>query len=125
MPERKKSSAILNCKCPRCRQGNLFVNPWYKLNKFDAMHQHCPNCGLRYQVEPGFFFGAMYISYAFAIAILVTIAVTVNFFWPDAPTYVFIAAAVSFVLLTWPFSYRYSRTLYLYLFGGIQYEPKQ
>jgi len=122
MPARKKSDAIFKCKCPRCRQGNLFQHSWHKLHKFDKMHTNCPHCGLRYQVEPGFFFGAMYISYAFSIAILVSIAVSINLLWADAPTYVFIVAAISLVLLTWPFSYRYSRTLYLYWFGGVQYD---
>ncbi|MEY4912742.1 MAG: hypothetical protein RL025_569, partial [Bacteroidota bacterium] len=36
------------------------------------MHQDCPHCGFHFEIEPGFFWGAMYISYAFSVAVSVT-----------------------------------------------------
>jgi len=35
------------------------------------MWEQCPNCGLKFEREPGYFLGAMYISYVLA---LITIA---------------------------------------------------
>jgi len=37
------------------------------------MHDRCPGCGLRFEREEGYFLGAMYISYALAIVIIVLI----------------------------------------------------
>lgn len=28
------------------------------------MHEDCPSCGQKYEIEPGFYWGAMYIGYA-------------------------------------------------------------
>jgi hypothetical protein len=34
------------------------------------MYDCCPNCGLRFNREPGYFLGAMYISYGLGIAVI-------------------------------------------------------
>jgi uncharacterized protein (DUF983 family) len=58
MPAKNKLQAILQTKCPKCREGEIFLSslqkkPW----QFMEVHKHCPNCGLRYEIEPGFFMG--------------------------------------------------------------------
>lgn len=40
------------------------------------MPDHCPECGLSFMPEPGFYYGAMYVSYALTIALSVF-----NFIW--------------------------------------------
>ncbi|MFO0436645.1 MAG: DUF983 domain-containing protein, partial [Sphingobacteriaceae bacterium] len=57
--------SMLFNKCPRCHQGDVFTekNP-YKLNKVFSMHETCSHCQLKYEKEPSFFYGAMYVSYA-------------------------------------------------------------
>jgi Protein of unknown function (DUF983) len=35
------------------------------------MHDECPACGLHFNREPGYFLGAMYISYGLGIAVIV------------------------------------------------------
>jgi hypothetical protein len=35
------------------------------------MHDCCPYCGLHFNREPGYFLGAMYISYGLALAVIV------------------------------------------------------
>ena len=37
------------------------------------MHDRCPQCGLRFNREPGYFLGAMYISYGLALAVIVVL----------------------------------------------------
>ena len=37
------------------------------------MHDRCPSCGLRFNREPGYFLGAMYISYALALVMIVAL----------------------------------------------------
>ena len=38
------------------------------------MHDCCPACGLRFNREPGYFLGAMYISYSLGLAVIVALA---------------------------------------------------
>ena len=59
----------------------MFANPPFHWKDFTLMLETCPHCGLRFHVEPGFFIGAMYISYVFIVGIIGTTAVVlVNFF---------------------------------------------
>jgi uncharacterized protein (DUF983 family) len=66
---------LLHGKCPRCRKGEIFTYPASRLSKFNVMNSTCPNCGVMFQPEPGFYQGAMYVSYAFAIVFIVTISI--------------------------------------------------
>lgn len=61
----KKITAILKMKCPNCHEGDLFeTGTWSFQRPFD-MPKECPNCQLNYFPEPGFYWGAMFISYIF------------------------------------------------------------
>jgi hypothetical protein len=39
------------------------------------MRDCCPTCGLHFNREPGYFLGAMYISYGLGLAVIVALAV--------------------------------------------------
>ncbi|MDQ3393515.1 MAG: DUF983 domain-containing protein [Bacteroidota bacterium] len=124
MQKKSKFQAIVEGKCPRCRQGDLFTYPIRNISKFAITNTNCPNCGVRFEQEPGFFFGAMYISYAICVAILVTTFIVINFIFKDAHILVYVISVPLVVILALPFIFRYSRILYLYLIGGIYYDEK-
>ena len=69
-----KSFAIIHAKCPKCRRGDLFSTSMYGL-KVQKMNDHCPHCGLRFEIEPGYFYAAMYVSYALNVAEMVSLGV--------------------------------------------------
>lgn len=52
-------------KCPKCRSSYLYNEP-FQLNKPLDMKESCSSCGQRFEPEPGFYFGAMFISYIIA-----------------------------------------------------------
>lgn len=67
--------SILMMRCPRCRRGPMFKdsNAYRKLSLkhiFD-MHDNCPVCNQKYDMEPGFWYGTGYVSYALAVAVSV------------------------------------------------------
>lgn len=66
-------SSSWNNKCPRCRVGTLFVEPFVLLNPLH-MPERCPHCSLKYEPEPGFYFGAMFISYILSSFVLLIVA---------------------------------------------------
>lgn len=61
-------SGIFRQLCPRCRSGRIFRSSLYW--GFPKMNDRCPVCGLHFNREPGYFLGAMYISYGLALALI-------------------------------------------------------
>ena len=56
-------SSIFGLRCPRCRRGDLFPTGSFSFNMPFKQYAHCPKCGQNYFPEPGFYYGAMFISY--------------------------------------------------------------
>lgn len=108
--------SILQSKCPRCHKGDLFVeaNP-YHLSKLSKMHKNCCCCGQPTEPEPGFYFGAMYVSYALGVVMFALLFTLVEFILKiEGYHFMWIYALVMIVL--WPVLFRLSRVLYLYTF---------
>ena len=116
--------SLLTMKCPRCRRGSMFnnKNPYSKLKLshiFD-MPEHCAVCGQKYDMEPGFWYGTGYVSYALAVAmslasfvawvILIGISVDDNrIFW-------WLGVNIALLVLTQPWLMRLSRAVYIRFF---------
>ena len=76
-----KTMSILKLKCPRCGEADMFCNSnVYKFKGFFDMPKECPNCKQDFEIEPGFYYGAMYVSYALTIAVTVAVFVVMSFF---------------------------------------------
>ncbi|MCS6820728.1 MAG: DUF983 domain-containing protein [Microscillaceae bacterium] len=127
MASRSLLEAMLQARCPQCRKGKMFKHNPYNIAYMAAMYENCSQCGLHYEREPGFFYGGMYISYAFSVAIFLTFGLGTYILLKDPPVWVYITIVMSASLLLFPLSFRYSRVLMLYLFGGVSYqgEPKE
>ncbi|MCD9017463.1 DUF983 domain-containing protein [Parachryseolinea silvisoli] len=126
MAEKSSLTALLQGNCPRCREGKIFT--WSileKPGKFNAMNEFCPHCGVRLEPEPGFYQGAMYVGYGFTVGLLVAFSIIFFLFFPDKSEWFHIGVFVGVMVLFIPLNYRYSRILYLYLFGGIGYDPSK
>ena len=109
-------SPLWQGKCPRCAVGHVFKHPLLNPH-FAAMHNECPNCQATFQPEPGFYFGAMFVSYAITVVIM---AISSLFLWLffKAGTNVYIVTFLFVTILFMPVSYRFSRLIWLYWFGG-------
>ncbi|WP_345947734.1 DUF983 domain-containing protein [Mucilaginibacter sp. PAMB04274] len=115
--------AIIQAKCPRCRVGKIYANSMYSFSGQKIL-QKCPHCGLTYEREPGYFYSAMYVSYAFIVAELVTLGVSASILTGSENPWFYLAVMLSVVLLLAPFNYRYSRVLLLHwLTPGLNYRP--
>lgn len=114
--------AVVKCKCPRCRQGDVYPHGAYNLLRFFKMNDRCQQCDVRLEPEPGFYQGAMYVSYAFSVAGLVVVGILL-YYTLNPSQWVYISSIIGVMFLLAPLNFRYSRILYLYLFGGIEYKP--
>lgn len=121
--ESKRAGLVpfLFCKCPRCGKGRIFKYPFLKLSKFTATEPECSVCHLDYQPETGFYFGAMYWSYALIVALIITLSVIFSMLdLLDIAVYIIPAA----ILLMLPLIFRYSRVLMLYMVYPMMYKGK-
>ena len=121
MKKGTKLYSILKNKCPRCQEGEFFEvkNP-YDFKRMSKMPEKCEVCELKYQAEIGFYYGAMYVSYAFGVVIFVSIWLATMVLAPNlAPIY--IVGLITFGLfLFFPISFRLSRKIWINIF--IKYE---
>jgi uncharacterized protein (DUF983 family) len=115
--------AIKDEKCPRCHRGNLFITSVLDISGFYKMNRHCPVCEQAFEPEPGFYYGAMFISYVMLVIMSILTWITLFFtFHPAFEVYVVVILLLNVLLL--PFIFRYSRTLYLFGFGGIGFNEE-
>lgn len=121
-------SAFVNAKCPRCRVGKVFTGPTYGL-KIQKMNEVCPHCALKFEREPGYFYVAMFVSYAMNVAEMITVSVAAYIFGLKLEydnLWYFVLLLFCTTLLFSPFNYRYSRiTLLYWLSPGLNYEPNR
>ena len=110
-----KLYSIFNNKCPRCQEGDFFMNKKVlSLTNSLKIHETCSHCGLKYMIEPSFFYGAMYVSYGLTVAISIITFVILNFFGLSLLP-IFIAIIIILILFT-PFTLRLSRLIYINIF---------
>lgn len=119
MSEKTKLSALLEAKCPRCREGQIFKFSAFNYLKYHVTNDNCPSCGFRYEREPAFFTGAMYISYFINVACIIVFGLSVFYAANNPSLWVYFSIVFSLLLVLVPFNFRYSRVLMLYLFGGV------
>ena len=92
-------------------------NP-YNLAKAGDLLRECPVCHRRYEPEPGFFYGAMYVSYALAVALFVSIYVATLMLAPEAPMWVSVVLVLVGLVVLAPLLYALSKTIWANLFFG-------
>ena len=111
-----KLYSILTGTCPKCQSESMYVvkNP-YILTTLYKMHENCSHCKTKYQIEPSFFYGAMYVSYAISVAFGVAFFVVSNVIFEANLVTSFIFIIIGLVLLM-PVIARLSRNVYINLF---------
>ena len=103
-------------KCPRCHKGDVFTekNP-FNLNKMFSMHKHCGHCDLKYEKEPSFFYGAMYVSYALTSGWFTIWYFAFNY-WFEMDTLLFAILVMLSIIALSPLTIRWSRLIWMNFF---------
>ena len=117
--------AALQCKCPKCRKGNMFANSTYSF-RGQKSYTNCPYCNFQFELEPGYFYVAMFVSYAMNVAQMVTVAVGTYILTGSESPWLYVVLLLGTAFLLSPFNYRYSRVILLYwLTPNLHYDPKR
>ena len=86
------------------------------------MPDHCPECGQKYDMEPGFWYGTSYVSYALTVALSVAtfvawvVIIGVSVKDGDHRIYWWLGINAVILILAQPWLMRISRVLYIRFF---------
>lgn len=100
-------------QCPKCRSYKMFKTPFQMKKPLD-MHDNCGVCRQRFMPEPGFYFGAMFISYILMAWFLLLPALVLKFAldWSTGATMTFVLVLAA---LTYFKFLRFSRSLWIHI----------
>ena len=114
-----KLYSILFNKCPKCHIGGF----WSSNNPFKNMFlsnknscKTCENCSLSYELEIGFWYGSMYVSYAISVTVMLLFWILTNFFFPLINIYNEILIIIIAILIVSPLNYHVSRLIWINFF---------
>ena len=111
-----KLYSILGFKCPVCHEADFFLSHPYDLSKTGDFHTNCPVCRTKFEREPGFFYGAMYVSYAIGVALFVTVWVALAVLAPGMGALGQALSVVGVLLLGSPYYYALSKIIWANMF---------
>lgn len=123
MKKGTKLYSILHFTCPECQEGKFFKAHPYNLKQVGDLHEHCSVCGLKFEKEVGFYYGAMYVSYGLAVAEFVACWVAFSLFLPWVSTAWEIATILTITILTGPIKYALSKIIWANLFFSYKGKP--
>lgn len=112
--------SILTAKCPRCREGAMFPTGTLVSTKFADMHERCDCCGQIFEPEPGYYYGAMYVSFAFNVGIFLVALFALSQLVEEVTTTMMLALVTGTVVGLLPIIFRISRALWINIF--VHYE---
>jgi len=111
-----KLYSILNNKCPKCHQGDFFIDKHaYNLKTFVKMHDRCSHCGEVFNKEVGFYYGAMYVSYGLNITYGISLFLVMVLLL-KLNVMIFLFSFLGLVVVLFPVTMRISRLMYINLF---------
>jgi uncharacterized protein (DUF983 family) len=124
MANTSKLWAMAHAKCPRCRRGDMFSGGVYSLGS-NKINLNCPHCNLYFEIEPGYFYAAMYVSYALNVGLSFGLATATYFITNNTTSpWLYTGVIIGGCVLLAPVIFRASRVLLLYwLSPKIHYQP--
>ena len=118
--------SVLNCKCPRCRRGDMFREKnAYKLKSTMKMREECAICDQPFDIEVGFYYGSSFVSYtitvALSVATLIAWWVLIGISLDDNRFFIWMIANAVILIGLQPVIMRVSRSIWLAFF--VRYNP--
>jgi uncharacterized protein (DUF983 family) len=108
---------ILAEKCPKCGIGKVFKEKGnIFLLRLPKMHTNCSHCNHKFEKEPGYFFGSMFVSYVVAVGEMIVFFLIANQFIESYLKIVVLIGILAILLST--FNFRLSRMIWIYMLDG-------
>ncbi len=124
MPLFRKSSkaySIFYLKCPRCHEGETFETGSWSFVKPIDMLQRCPKCDLNYFPEPGYYYGAMFISYVWTGWFCLMFIGLFHWYlgWSQLASF---SLLIAFLAINFIYIFRISRLMWINV--NVKYDPQ-
>ena len=116
MKKGTKVYSIVFSKCPACNKGDIYPKGPFKISQMTKINKRCEHCQQSFEPEPSFYTGAMYIGYAFSVAIVVGVFIAFNVLNEDPSVGLMMFFAITLAVLFAPLNFRLSRNIWLNLF---------
>ena len=116
MKKGTKFYSIVKGRCPHCHEGEFFVSHPYNFKHVGQTPRHCPTCERRLLLEPGFYYGAMYVSYGLGVGLFVACWIAVTVLAPDAHMFTTAGIVSALMLLLGPAIYHLSKIIWANMF---------
>ena len=111
-----KLYSIFSGACPKCHCESMYMNnnP-YLVSETLKMHERCSHCKTKYKIEPSFFYGAMYVSYAVGI-VFAFVAFLISYGLFDSNRNIAFLSIVITMIVCLPIILRLSRNIWINIF---------
>lgn len=115
-----KVYSTFGLKCPKCHEGDLFETGSFSMKKPFDMHGHCPHCNMNFMPEPGYYFGAMFISYIFTAFFCIGFIAFFHWLlgWSTAASF---GLLIAVCLVFFVYAFRLARSIWLNI--NYKYKP--
>jgi hypothetical protein len=119
-------SSVMECRCPRCREGKLFKYPIsLRLKKNMVMNESCQVCGQPTELEVGFYYGTGYVSYGLTVVLsllsLLIWWIVIGLSTSDNRFFYWVGFNAALLIVLQPWLMRFSRSLWISWF--VKYDP--
>ncbi len=116
-----KLYSIFGLKCPKCHETDMFKTKTFSFQQPFEMKASCENCGQDFEPEPGFYYGAMFISYIFMGWFCIAFAGLFHwvFGWSLAASFGLLIAVIAVFFV---FIFRLARAIWINL--NVRYNSK-
>lgn len=84
------------------------------------MYPNCPCCGQTFEPEPGYYYGAMYVSFGFSTAIFLGVLFLLSLVVEEVTMAMVLGLVVAIAVGLLPVTFRLSRAVWINIF--IRYE---
>ena len=101
----------------------MFQHQPYSFKGVTSINSKCPHCKTSYRLEPSFFYGSMYVSYALGVALAVAVYITLVLLGlgnKGLTSFIIISTAI---IILAPYVYQLSKVVWASFF--IRYDPKK
>jgi len=117
MLKKTRLYSILKFKCPRCHVGEFLESRnVYNLKKAGDIKEKCECCSLKYSPEPGFYYGAMFVSYALGVALFVSIWIATSIIHPGYSAELLLGLIIGSIFILGPYLYALSKIIWANFF---------
>ena len=109
--------SAVRANCPVCGEKKIWKS-------FGQTHEVCPQCGLRYERESGYWVGALIVAIAIMMALFFIIFVGgMLLTWPDVPWALLLLVTIGMMALAPVVLYPQSKTIWVWL--DLKFSPQK